>query len=42
VVAATVGRGTAVLLGPEILFRGQPHGTFKFFFNALYLGAGSR
>jgi hypothetical protein len=32
---AKVGRGTLYLFGPEILFRGQPHGTFKFFFNAI-------
>jgi hypothetical protein len=36
VLEAPVGRGRAVLFGPEILFRGQPHGTFKFFFNAIY------
>ena len=29
--------GKLFLFGPEILNRGQPHGTFKFFFNALYL-----
>jgi hypothetical protein len=34
-----VGRGTLVLLGPEVTFRGQPHGTFKFLFNGIYLGA---
>src|SRR5262249_6074963 len=27
---AKVGKGRLVLFGPEILFRGQPHGTFKF------------
>ena len=32
---ARVGRGKVYLFGPELLFRGQPHGTFKFFFNAL-------
>ncbi|HJQ22233.1 MAG TPA: M14 family metallopeptidase [Gemmatimonadaceae bacterium] len=32
---AKVGQGTLYLFGPEILFRGQPHGTFKFFFNSL-------
>ncbi len=32
---AKVGQGRLVLFGPEILFRGQPHGTFKFFFNGL-------
>jgi Zinc carboxypeptidase len=38
VVEATVGKGKVFLFGPEILFRGQPHGTFKFFFNAIYYG----
>jgi hypothetical protein len=33
---APVGRGTLHLLGPEVLFRAQPHGTFKLVFNALY------
>ena len=32
---ADVGRGKLYLFGPEILFRAQPHGTFKFFFNGL-------
>jgi hypothetical protein len=31
-----VGRGMLYLLGPEVLFRAQPHGTFKLVFNALY------
>ena len=35
---AEVGRGKVFLFGPEILERGQPHGTFKFFFNAIYYG----
>jgi hypothetical protein len=35
---ATVGRGTLVLLGPEVTFRAQPHGTFKFLFNGIYVG----
>jgi Zinc carboxypeptidase len=30
-----VGKGRLVLSGPEITFRAQPHGTFKFLFNAL-------
>jgi hypothetical protein len=34
---ATIGKGRLVLFGPEVLFRGQPHGTFKLFFNGLYL-----
>ena len=33
---ATVGKGTLYLYAPEITFRSQPHGTFKFLFNALY------
>jgi hypothetical protein len=40
VVAASVGKGTVFLFGPEILQRGQPHGTFRFFFNAIYWGTG--
>jgi len=36
---AKVGKGTLVMFGPEITFRGQPHGTFGFLFNGLYLGA---
>ena len=36
-VDARVGRGHAVLFGPEILQRAQPHGTFKFLLNAIYL-----
>jgi len=38
---ATVGKGKLYMFGPEILNRGQPHGTFKFFFNGIYL-AGAR
>jgi hypothetical protein len=34
---ATVGKGQLYLFGPEILFRAQPHGTFKFLFNGIYL-----
>ena len=33
IVEAKVGKGNLYLFGPEILFRAQPHGTFKFFFN---------
>lgn len=40
-VEATVGRGKLFLFGPEILNRGQPHGTFKFFFNGIYLAGAS-
>lgn len=34
---AKVGNGNLYLFGPEILFRGQSHGTFKLLFNAIYL-----
>jgi len=34
---ARVGKGRLVLFGPEIAFRAQPHGTFKFLFNGLWL-----
>jgi hypothetical protein len=37
--AADVGRGRLFLFTPEITFRGQPHGTFKLLFNALYSSA---
>ena len=35
IVEARMGQGALYLFGPEILFRAQPHGTFRFFFNAL-------
>jgi hypothetical protein len=35
---ASVGQGSLFLLGPEVANRAQPHGTFKFLFNSLYLG----
>jgi len=35
-VEATLGRGKMFLFGPEITFRGQPHGTFKMLFNSIY------
>jgi len=38
VVSAPVGKGKLVLFCPEITFRGQPHGTFKFLFNGIYCG----
>jgi hypothetical protein len=34
---AEVGEGKLYLFGPEITFRGQSHGTFKFLFNAIQL-----
>jgi hypothetical protein len=32
-----VGEGKLYLFGPEIIRRGQPHGTFKLLFNGIYL-----
>jgi hypothetical protein len=37
---ADVGSGRLYLFGPELLFRAQPHGTFRFVFNSLYAAAG--
>jgi hypothetical protein len=39
VAEATVGEGKVVLLGPEVNFRDQPHGTYKLLFNGLYYGS---
>jgi hypothetical protein len=36
VVDAKLGRGRVLLFGPDINFRAQSHGTFKFLFNAIY------
>ncbi|MDX1566158.1 MAG: M14 family metallopeptidase [Longimicrobiales bacterium] len=37
---APVGEGRLYLFGPDILFRGQSHGTFGLLFNAMHSGAG--
>ena len=37
IIDAPVGKGRVVLFAPEIVWRGQPHGTFKFLFNGIYL-----
>jgi hypothetical protein len=37
VVEAPVGKGKVFLFTPEVTFRAQPHGTFKFLFNSIYL-----
>jgi hypothetical protein len=34
---AAVGQGKVYAFGPEITFRAQPHGTFRFLFNAITL-----
>jgi hypothetical protein len=39
IVEAAVGKGHVVLFGNEVLWRGQPHGTFKLFFNGIYYGS---
>jgi hypothetical protein len=36
VVDARLGKGRVLLFGPEVTFRAQSHGTFKFLFNAIY------
>ncbi len=42
VAAAKVGKGNLFVFGPEILNRGQPHGTFKFLFNGIYLSGATQ
>jgi hypothetical protein len=37
-IEAQLGKGKVFLFGPEITFRAQPHGTFKFLFNSIYYG----
>jgi len=39
IVDAPLGKGHVVLFGPEITWRAQPHGTFKFLFNGIYFGS---
>jgi hypothetical protein len=39
---ANVGKGRVFLFGPEITFRAQPHGTFKFLFNGIHLATRER
>ncbi|MFW6159813.1 MAG: M14 family metallopeptidase [Acidobacteriota bacterium] len=41
VLECKVGKGNLFLFGPEITFRAQPHGTFKFLFNGIYYGQAS-
>lgn len=36
IVDVPIGKGHIVLVGPEITFRGQTHGSFKLLFNALF------
>ena len=37
IVESVVGKGRVIVFGNEVLFRTQPHGNYKFFFNGLYL-----
>jgi drug/metabolite transporter (DMT)-like permease len=39
IVEALLGGGKLFLLGPDVTFRGQSHGTFKLLFNGLYYGS---
>ena len=39
VVEARSGEGKVFVMGPEVTFRGEPHGTFKLLFNGLFYGA---
>jgi hypothetical protein len=41
ILQATVGKGRLIMFAPEITFRAQPHGTFKFLFNGILLGTGT-
>jgi hypothetical protein len=34
---ASIGQGFVYLYANDLLFRTQPHGSFRFFFNGLYL-----
>jgi hypothetical protein len=36
IVTAPLGKGTVVLYGPQVHFRGQTHGAFRFLFNGIY------
>ena len=34
---AEVGQGTLLLFGPQVTFRGQPHGNYPLLFNGILL-----
>jgi hypothetical protein len=39
IVEAPLGKGRVVLFGNEVVWRAQPHGTFKLLFNGVYYGS---
>lgn len=39
VVSGRIGSGTVYAMGPEVTFRAQPLGTYKFLFNGVYAGS---
>ena len=39
IVDVPLGKGRVLVFGPEITFRAQSHGTFKFLFNGIYYGS---
>ncbi len=39
VIDAPVGKGRLVVIGPQILFRAQPHGAYKLLFNGIMQSA---
>jgi hypothetical protein len=38
ILTAPLGKGNVVLYGPQVHFRGQTHGAFRFLFNGVYYG----
>ncbi|MEO8193412.1 MAG: peptidase, partial [Gemmatimonadales bacterium] len=38
ILTAPLGKGAVVLYGPQVHFRGQTHGAFRFLFNGIYYG----
>ncbi len=38
IVTVPLGKGNVILYGPQVHFRGQTHGAFKFLFNGVYYG----
>jgi len=38
ILTAPLGKGNVVLYGPQVHFRGQTHGAFRFLFNGIYYG----